>query len=226
MTKSSPQQLHIFDLDGTLCKSNVSYLFGQYLQKQKVISKRQALKSVFIYSLFMMDLISIQTLHQRMFETLFLEKKINLITEHVEPFLDKYWQSLVHPIAQSFLEKAKHTSQHTALFSSSPSFLIQPIAKLAGFDTWLATEYAVDKEGTLCHIALVVDGKKKAAKLSELSQHYGIKAASIYAYSDGENDLPMLQAAGNSIVFHPQGRLLKHCIENDWVALQNYWSPS
>ncbi len=219
-------QLHIFDLDGTLCKNNVSFFFGQYLQRQGVISRFEAIRSVWTYSLFLTGKISLQTLHQRMFETLFHKKKLPLITCHVAPFLDKYWETLVHPAAQSFLVKAQKASEPTALFSSSPSFLIEPIARLAGFDSWLGTEYAIDKEEVLCHIALVVDGKKKAARLIDLTQHYGIPRSMTIAYSDGENDLPMLKAAGKSVVFHPRGRLLKHCIDNGWIALQNYWSPS
>lgn len=221
----SRQQLHVFDLDGTLCKRNISFLFGQYLHKQGVINTGEALKSAFIYTLHLANFISIQALHQHLFEILFLNKKLALISSHVEPFLSQYWSNLEHPIAKSCFLQAKKQQHLTALFSSSPSFLVEPIAKLVGFDSCLATQYAVDKEGSLCHIALVVDGKKKAAKLFELSQQHGIEDQSTVAYSDGENDLPMLKSAGKSIVFHPKKRLLKHCFANDWIALQSYWSP-
>jgi phosphoserine phosphatase len=50
----------------------------------------------------------------------------------------------------------------------------------------------------------IVDGAEKKRVLLEVAELMGIETAQAIAVGDGANDLPMMQAAGLSIAFHPK----------------------
>jgi len=50
----------------------------------------------------------------------------------------------------------------------------------------------------------IVDGAEKKRVLLEVAELMGISTAQVIAVGDGANDLPMMQAAGLSIAYHPK----------------------
>jgi phosphoserine phosphatase len=158
-------------------------------------------------------------MHRYIFSLIFKNKSSLQITHLVNDFLSKKIDSYVNPVALDLLQKAQKDKCLTALFSSSPDFLVQPIAYFFKFDECLATKYAVDKEGVFCDISLIVEGEVKAAHHAVLCEKYKLNSKENFVYTDSENDLPLMFSAGNCYVFHPNKKLLKYCIANDWTAI-------
>lgn len=199
---------HVFDLDETLCSKNMSVAFGRFLYQKKVITFLQASNALSYYALFKAGIISIQILHQRIFEQIFKDRTIHEISLLVSDFL-KTLDKALRPLANSFLKAAQSKGHTTALFSSSPDFLVIPVVNILKIDYVLATEYVVNSEGRLSHIHQIIDGEAKAEQLKKLSRQLGFSQTQIIAYNDDEDrDLPMLQLAGRSVVFNSNNLLL------------------
>lgn len=215
-----PKQLHIFDLDETLIDGNISLSFGRYLYKRKIFSLYQVIQALLSYCLFLFHFISLEKMHQRIFNELFKHRKASEITHHAHLFLSELLDSsFANPIALGMLTKAQGEGSLVALFSSSPDFLVEPIAHFFRFDEWLASKYSIDKEGSFCDISLVIDGYAKAAQHAVLCKKYALTSKETYVYTDSANDLPLMLSAGYCIVFRPPKKLLIKCLANDWLAL-------
>jgi len=84
---------------------------------------------------------------------------------------------------------------------------------------WYATEYGVDKEKRFSNILHMVDGKKKAEFVLELSKKLRIKKEHIFAYTDSYWDLPLLQCVANPVAVNPDKHLLHLCKQQRWNIL-------
>ncbi len=211
--------LHVFDLDGTLSQQNISVAFGRYLFEIGLITRIQALLAISCYGLFKAHKISLHTLHQLLFKLLFKGKKSQLILQHAKEFLESRLIELTHPLTVKMLRHAQNSHHQTALFSSSLSFLVEPIAQHFRFDHWISSEYSIDKKGNFSEVASIIDGTTKANQLRKLALQLDIEYDKTVAYSDGDNDLPFLNAAGKQIVFYPGKQLLPICLAKGWLAI-------
>ena len=97
------------------------------------------------------------------------------------------------------------------IFSNSPLFLVQAIAKKLEITLVCATDYRLDHQGCLVDISSFVDGKEKA----ELLLQYAGNGIS-YAFSDSFHDLSLLEAATNAIVVNPDRKLKSLAKKRNW----------
>lgn len=211
--------LSAFDLDHTLLKENSSYSFGKYLYRHKYISLSAfffIIRSNICYNL---GLLSIAEVHQRAFERLFYGKSLPLVESWVSSFLDQHLESLIYAPAIKALHRAQQAGHITAIISSSPSFLVEPIAKRLGLTFSQATQYAVDKDNRFCRIANLMLGEDKARFLTEFMAQHNICKKQVFAYSDSFQDLPFLQAAGAAIAVNPDRKLRFFCLKNNWSII-------
>lgn len=199
----------------------MSMAFGIYLFKKKIFSLSQVIKSLFFYLLFKKNIITLQHLHRLLFHRLFKDMKNDLILSCAQDFLSKNLFNSLHPLAHSFLRSAQKRGDLTALFSSSPDFLVRLISEKLNFNLYFSTQYKIDKKKTMTEISIIVDAEAKAIQLNNLCTQLGYTKEQVIAYSDGENDLPLLNSAGTSIVFSPTQRMLETCLINRWITIHN-----
>lgn len=101
------------------------------------------------------------------------------------------------------------------MLSSSPDFLVQEIARRLQFDRWQGTEYAVDKDGNLCHIATLIEGRAKL----QWAQKGSFQAHQIVALSDSWEDILLLKWVGKAVAVNPDRRLRMMAKEKGWEIL-------
>lgn len=143
----------------------------------------------------------------------------NDLAKHVTRFCDLYLSSLLHLPALHYLEEAKQSQKAIALLSSSPDFLVEPIANSLGIPSWIGTCYAVNDEGRLHSVSCVVDGEFKAEYLKRLMQSYGVEKEDICVLSDSILDLPLFEMAGVRVGVNPDRKLRAHCKKHGWSIL-------
>jgi hypothetical protein len=97
--------------------------------------------------------------------------------------------------------------------------LVKPIAEWLNVTDWKGTEYGVDKDGKLCHIAHVLSGKEKAGQLRSLIRKLGLTKNNVIAYSDSVSDLPLLELAGQAVVVNPDRKLKRISQEQNWLKI-------
>lgn len=211
--------LEVFDLDHTIVSGNCSIGFCRYLVLKKILPASSLLYSFFYYIKHSFFGMSLSELHGRVFERLLLGKSLEQIEENVNPFLQEYLFSKVYPPVLAKLRLAQHLGHYTLILSNSPSFLVEKIAQFLGVNEWQATEYAVDTDRRLCHIASIMQGEEKAACVQKVASKLSIDKDHITAYSDSILDLPLLLSAGMPIAVNPDRKLRKYSEEHDWLII-------
>lgn len=162
---------------------------------------------------------SLSDLHNRVFEQLLRGRPLEVLETHVEPFLQEYLERQVYPPALAQLRLAQHLGHYTLILSNSPSFLVEKIAHILGVNEWRATQYAVDTERNLCHIASIMLGEQKASCVKEIAEKLSLGKEQITAYSDSFHDLPLLLAAGSPVAVNPDRKLRRFSETHHWPIL-------
>lgn len=212
-------RLTVFDLDRTIIADNCSFDFCRYLVAKRVLPSISLLYSVFYYFKHVFFGMSLTQLHAKVFERLLRGRSLKIIEENVEPFLREYLSSRIYLPALAQLRLAQHLGHYTLILSNSPSFLVEKIAYILGFNEWRATQYAVDKERNLCHIASIMQGEEKASCVQEVAGKLSIDKDRITAYSDSFLDIPLLLAAGTAIAVNPDRKLRRFSEQHEWPIL-------
>jgi HAD superfamily hydrolase (TIGR01490 family) len=212
-------QLTVFDLDRTIVADNCSFDFCRYLVAKNILPYSSLIYSFFYYIKHAFFGMSLGDLHSRIFEHLLQGKSLEKLEASVEPFLQDYLYSQIYPPVIAQLRLAQHLGHYTLILSNSPSFLVKKIAQVLGVNEWRATEYAVDKERNLCHIASIMQGEEKASCVREIASKLSIEKGQITAYSDSFLDLPLLLTAGTPIAVKPDRKLRRFSLQHQWSVL-------
>lgn len=166
---------------------------------------------------------SIQHLHQKMFSTLFKGRVIKEIDRHVQAFLDQELETMLYEPTIQRLKEAEQAGHYTLILSSSPDFLVRPIAARLGVDAWKASLYTCDHEGKLNGISEVVEGEVKADYVHSFIKYLNLAGSTLAVYSDSYLDLPVLQMAGEgggrAIGVSPDRYLRQICLRKGWEIL-------
>lgn len=208
-----------FDLDRTLFNSNSSYEFGRYLCRTGHFSNR-ALIFIFLCNfLYTIKVFSLKRLHRCAFYYLFKGAPVNSIEKWVTAFLDQHFDQMLYEPAIQKLKSAKQAGHLTIILSSSPKFLVEPIAKRLEVSLWGATEYAIDKNGCYSHIKKLMLGQDKACFIEGLHRDLELRVQSVTAYSDSYVDIPFLLSATQAVGVNPDRKLRAFCLLHDWSII-------
>lgn len=208
-----------FDLDYTLFSENSSYCFGRYLCSKKFMSLFALGFIIGCNIRHATGLLPIEKLHETAFNRLFKGRLADVVKNWASDFLNEHFEKLLYSPALEKLKLAQAAGHLTLILSSTPDFLVEPIAKKLNVSDWKATQYAVDKDQKFCHIHQLILGRNKASILEELSSQYEVPKQNIYAYSDSDLDLPFLMAAGTAIGVNPNKKLRSICREKNWPII-------
>lgn len=212
--------LAVFDLDHTLIKENITFAFTKHLYKKRILSKIDMLHVFWTYFLFQLFLISIERVHQRSFKRLIKGKDKRLIEDETKAFLDEKLEFLMRPNILKLLRDAQHQDHHTLLLSSSPDFLVMPIANRLKFSQCEASHYQVDNNFLFCDISRLIQGKEKAKFVAQLTASLGFSPKQTIAYTDSWHDVPLLNIVGTPVVVYPDKRLRKIAESKNWKLIE------
>jgi len=211
--------LAVFDLDRTLVSDNCSWSFCRYLVAKNILPYSSLLYSCLCYIKHIFFGMSLTALHTKIFDTLLRGKSLQVLEASVEPFLQEYLSARIYLPVVAQLRRAQHLGHYTLILSSSPSFLVEKIAAWLNVDEWRATQYAVDSEQRLCHIAAIMQGEEKASCVQEIAGKLAIAKDKITAYSDSFLDLPLLLSAGAKVAVNPDRKLRRFSKLHQWSIL-------
>ena len=208
-----------FDLDHTLLSVNSSFHFGRYLFKQKQLSALNMLRCVSAYVRHSYMGMSSMALHRTVCKALLRSIPIDQLNQHVQTFLEVNFSAMLHTPVVLRLEKAQRDGHYVAILSTSPDFLVTPIAQMLGVQVSFATQYTYDALGRIADVHSLVEGSHKASIVNTLMARFGLAKADITAYSDSYRDLELLEAAGTAVGVNPDKRLRRICQKRNWEIL-------
>lgn len=212
-------RLIVFDLDHTLLSVNSSYTFGSFLYQRGYCSPLSVGFSAFCYGLHKMGCLSMTQVHRYIFSCLFAKRSLELLQNAADDFLTLHLTALLSVPVLRKLQEAQKQGESTLLLSSSPDFLVAPIAHRLGISGWESTRYTVDSKNRLSGISHVVQGEDKAVFASQYAERLGIPKESIVFYTDSYLDLPLLEIVGQAICVNPDRRLKALCQQKGWTIL-------
>ncbi|MCC6127992.1 MAG: haloacid dehalogenase-like hydrolase [Chlamydiae bacterium] len=156
--------------------------------------------------MFRLRRLTVGQFHERVFDLFLKGRKRSLLVGEVEEFLDEWLEKRVDKGVLALGVGGR------MILSSSPDFLVGPIARRLGIEEWAASEYAVDKEGVFCEISKIVDGELKREIALELAG-----GRRMHAYSDSEHDAPLLEEADIVVLVRPSARLRRMAKDKGWL---------
>lgn len=208
------KKIAVFDLDHTLVDGNASYFFGKYLYRKGVLSLRETLTAIYFYALHKAGWLSLDRLHEKIFNAVFLGRSELLFSSHAKEFVAK-WRAYF-PKAVDELHLLQKSGYETLLLSSSPDFIVRLFAKELNFTNFGATVYQNNEKGLFSSLGPVMDGEKKASYLSGYIQGSSDKIQALSAYSDSVLDLPLLKAVKEPVAVNPDSYLRTHAEASGW----------
>lgn len=176
---------------------------------------------------FRLKKLTISQLHQRVFDLFLKGRPQALFANEVQPFLDRFLPRMIDAYLISFLQEQLQIetfalfdeslqAPRILLLSSSPNFLVGAIAERLHIKNWHGTEYAVDKENLFCNISKIIEGQEKLRLARLFAEKWSISPQAIAAYSDSDDDLPLLNWAGTACAVRPNKALLRAAIKKGW----------
>lgn len=215
-----PLGIEAFDLDGTLIEANISFRFGSYLFCKKFFKPLELIRPILYYSHHKFLQLPLNRLHQKTFRSLFKGRSIGPIRLHAEQFIDRHLDAMLYsPTLRRLQEAQKDRHTVVAIFSSSPDFLVAPIAKKLGVGYWIGSTYRVDSVGQFTEIPKVIQGEDKADLLQKMAQFLGVELCATTVYSDSILDLPFLQVGGSVVAVQPDRKLKALSLQRGWKII-------
>jgi putative phosphoserine phosphatase/1-acylglycerol-3-phosphate O-acyltransferase len=122
----------------------------------------------------------------------------------------------------ALLEAHRRAGHTLVLASSALPFQTAPIARALEFDHVLCTAVQVDEDGLLTGRVEgdPVWGPEKARRIVALAEELGADPGEAFGYSNGGEDVPMLEACGTSAAIAPDEDLVRAAARNGWPVLR------
>jgi len=213
-------RIAFFDVDNTITRGSTLYFLGKGMYNRGFFTKRDIGAWVLANIRFRMTGTEKSEVISRFQKaaTDFIGghdvKEIRIIGEQI-------YNEFVSPsIWQGTIELAKEhlsSGDEVWLVTASPEDFANLIAERLGFTGAIGTKaeikdgkYTGNLNGKLLH------GRQKAIAITELTKARGINLKDCFAYSDSNNDLPLLSAVGHPRAINPDAKLRIIAFAQSW----------
>lgn len=203
--------LCILDVDKTLLRGNISFLFGKELRKERFFSLFQVLYALIGYGLHYCSILSQEKLHRLLFRALFLGESKEKLQMLFRKFFAQEREKLVR---EELLQKVCSKTESTLLLlSSSPDWIVEEVGRALSISLTKGSEYLIDSNGNFSALGSVMTGENKARfALEEAAK----RKEPFEVYTDSVDDIPLLEAADIPIVVSPDRALFRYAQKKGW----------
>lgn len=220
--QASPEEIVVFDVDHTLCNVCTPISYGQFLRRKGKVSTAALLKASACYFYHKFNSLPMHMLHTKMLGHI---EKMNLPYKELEKEAQLFWNqpcgdSCIDPYVLSLLRLHQENGSITAIATSSPRFLIEPLAKKLNIDYVLASEYTEGERGEVKAPRVIVSGLEKANFALSLAKKHKLEQNAIVAYSDSIVDYPLLAVAKRAVAVNPGRHLWQLASLFHWRILE------
>ena len=209
-----------FDVDNTLIRGSTIYFLGRGMYQRGYFTKKDI-------SRFVLANLRFRLTGKENKEEIarFQKSATDFIGGHsvkdIEGIAQEIYDEYVSPaIWQGTIDIAqKHLSNNEEvwLVTAAPEDMAVLIAKRLGFTGALGSKAEI-KDGayTGAMSGALLHGKEKVVAVQELAKRTGLNLADCYAYSDSNNDLPLLQCVGHPSAINPDAILGLRAMAEGW----------
>jgi HAD superfamily hydrolase (TIGR01490 family) len=209
-----------FDVDNTLIRGSTIYFLGRGMYQRGYFTKKDISRFVLANLRFRLTGKENKEEIQR-----FQDAATDFIGGHnvkdIQAIAEEIYDEFVSPAMwQGTIDIAKsHIADGVDVYlvTAAPEDMATLIAKRLGLTGALGSKAEIENEhytgkmnGPLLH------GREKAIAIRELADEKGLDLTQCYAYSDSNNDLPLLQCVGNPSVINPDALLGLRAMAEGW----------
>ncbi len=218
---ASPPKIALFDLDNTLLRGDSDYLWGCFLVEEGLVDGEAYLEAnARFYRDYQEGRLDIEA---------FLRFALRPLAEHPpeklfklrERFIAEKIEPIVLPAARWLVESHRERGDRLVIVTATNAFITRPIAELFGIEELIATEPEF-KEGryTGNFVGTPAFREGKVARLIEWRARKGLEEIPIgWAYSDSQNDLPLLELAETAVAVDPDEALRREAQRRGWPQI-------
>ena len=207
----------IFDVDGTLVKSNVVSYYAWMKMRDLPAAKRPLFAATILGKVpyyWALDKISRTHFNRAFYKSYKGWKPDRARTLGKESFAG-YTLDRLFPGAVEELREHRKAGHRIVLLSGALDFVLEPFKDLAD-DVLSASLEEKDGVYTGELSGAPVAGEARARMLASFARKRGLDLSRSYAYADSISDLPMMEAVGNPVAVNPDARLEKAAKERGW----------
>lgn len=212
-----------YDLDGTLCSTNVVHAYGYYARNSATLGKSITATAKLFGSIPLF--LAADAYSRKFFNELFYrryrgesEDRLRLLAE--ELFADVV-QPTIYAQGRAMIEQSRAAGFTQVLVTGALDLLAEPVARHLGIDHVVANEleYSGGYATGLIREPLVA-GATKATFIRRFAKEHRLSLDDCFAYSDSMSDYPMLAVVGKPAVVNPDRRLKRIAQQFDWPVLK------
>ena len=211
-----------FDVDNTLLRGSSMFLFGKAAFKRKFFSRQDFWTFAWHQMRFIArgeTATSLQAIRDRAL-ALVAGHSVTSLTDLTDEVYETYIKPKLWPETVRLAQRHIREGREVWLVTASPMEIAQAIAHHLGLTGGLGTSIARENgvlTGELEGVALHGKAKRKAVR--KLAKERNISLKRSYAYSDSQNDLPMLTHVGHPVAVNPDKILKTHAKAAGWKIL-------
>jgi HAD superfamily hydrolase (TIGR01490 family) len=207
-----------FDLDRTLVNCNTGRLFVQDMRERGELSLGKALRAISWLAKYHFAIVDFQTITAHVADFLrgrveadFAEQCQRLVEDRVLPRL--------LPAGLRTIEQHRGRGHALALLSTSPRYIVEPVARALSVEAVGATDFEVQGgrlTGQLKGPACFGPGKIHWAE--KLGRSHNLNVDASWFYTDSYTDLPMLERVTHRVAVNPDPRLRRAALSRGWAV--------
>ena len=208
-----------FDVDNTILRGSSSFLFGKSAFERKFFSRKDFWRFAWHQFLFIWkgeNNTKLSALKDRAL-SLVEGQRVSDLQELVDEVYEKHIKLKLWPETVRLAKDHIKQGREVWLVTAAPQELGDVIAHELGLTGAIGTK--VERKNGILTGKLVgkpIHGAEKRKALKALAKDRNLSLKRSYAYSDSQNDLPMLTAVGHPVAVNPDKILTRYAKAADW----------
>jgi len=222
--KSAKKEQHklaaaFFDVDNTILRGSSSFLFGKSAFERKFFSRKDFWRFAWHQFVFIWkgeNNTKLSALKDRAL-SLVEGQRVSDLQELVDEVYEKHIKLKLWPETVRLAKDHIKQGREVWLVTAAPQELGDVIAHELGLTGAIGTK--VERKNGILTGKLVgkpIHGAEKRKALKALANDRNLSLKRSYAYSDSQNDLPMLTAVGHPVAVNPDKILTRYAKAADW----------
>ena len=208
-----------FDVDNTILRGSSSFLFGKSAFERKFFSRKDFWRFAWHQFLFIWkgeNNNKLSALKDRAL-VLIQGQRLSDLQELVDEVYEKHIKLKLWPETVRLAKDHIKQGREVWLVTAAPQELGDVIAHELGLTGAIGTK--VERKNGILTGKLVgrpIHGAEKRKAIRALAKDRNLSLKRSYAYSDSQNDLPMLTAVGHPVAVNPDKILTRYAKAADW----------
>lgn len=214
---TSPRPAAFFDLDRTLVPVHTGRLFVGHMRRRGEISFARTLQAFGWLARYHFAMIDMPAVAARV-SMILRGQREDEFAEMCRRWVEDTVLPRLLPEGMRKVESHRKAGAFLAILSTSPSYVVAPVAHALGMDATGATRLEVDQGlftgrllGPLCY------GLHKIHCAESLQVEHRLNLDESWFYTDSYTDLPMLERVTNRVVVNPDPRLRRAARARGWT---------